>query len=479
MSKRKKIFHKPDEQIPSADDILNYLNEENSPLPPSAEKSSPSGGAFKKRSSNKPELDGLAKDEFLSESKKEKKKEEEEQDMPAPSFGGLVQEPVINYGQTNRGNAEKNKKKYELEKKMLAEPLVSEAVEGYALIRDKEKAKNILAEINESIASQTGRKNNRGVFLRIAAILVLLFLVSGGSFYLFEQFSSSNMEAVSNKASTAPAVALDTVRQAVIDSAVKQEQLAIETDKTFATQDKRLQPSKPVSSDAYPDQSPIMEEPGNTHGNGYGNPAPSMQMEEERIFSQSNTPVNYNADSVTIIPNDELAVVADDAKEESKLDVVIERNRKQGPKDKKVAARSNQQYAPSSAKLSEVNEDQSTGMVKKTYLLEDGIRLYNEGKFKEAKEIFTGLLITQPSNQEAIFYSGMSDYKMQLYDRALGNLTKVVPASRRYDEARWTSSLIYLEMGRREEAIELWKMLSKFNNSYSEKAFEKLKEYSK
>ncbi len=111
MSNRKKIFHKPDEKVPSADDILNYLNEESL-----SDKSAPAGGM----------MDDIKKKMSKSEISKDEVEEEKqlERSASAPSMGSTSIPKSVG-GKEGKNN----KKKHELEKAMLSEPLISDRVE--------------------------------------------------------------------------------------------------------------------------------------------------------------------------------------------------------------------------------------------------------------------------------------------------------------------------------------------------------------
>lgn len=491
MSKQKKIFHKPQEEIPSADDILNYLNEDSSPVPPPKKKSSPSGGS--KNRSKKTEKDESSIDDLLA--KKDEETEEVMRSAPAPSMEISVKLEGFLGGEDKK----QNKKKYELEKAMLSEPLVSDAVEGYALLGDRKKAKILIDEINQTIAGQTGKKNNRAVVMRIAAIILVVFMISGGSLYLFDQMSGDKMTAVSNeKTSPVSGILSDTVSEAnkneLKSDPVKSDKLAIEREEI----NEPFGELKPTNSDGYlstkkETAGPTDEEAPKSNGMGISTETLSSRNESEKKeeikdLPKMNAPVERSiaADSVSKEELDALSYMddLDEIKKADKTSDQIQRNteRSREPsKNKKAKSKGKaDSYAPAVKSQSEsLDQEIASGTTRRGYLLEDGIRLYNQGKYTEAKEIFQGVLASQPSNQEAIFYSGMSDYKMKLYDPALTSLSKVIPASRRFDEARWYISMIYIDTNRKEEAIMIWKELSKTSNSYSEKAFEKLKKYSK
>jgi TolA-binding protein len=490
MSKRKKIFHKPQEEVPSAEDILNYLNEDSSAVPSPKKKSSP-GGA--KERSKKMKMDESSMDDLLS--KNEDEKEEVMKSSPAPSMESFSKS--ISLG--GEGGNQKNKKKHEFEKVMLSEPLVSDAVEGYALLGDRKKAKTIIDEINHNIASQTTKKNNRAVVMRIAAILLIVFLISGGSLYLFDQMAEDKMTAVSNeKASPVSDILSDTSvianKNEIKPDNTKTNELALEreeADKPISVPN--VSDNKPGNSDGYITvkkevMGPTDEKSMNGNGTGFNSGTLPMVTESEKKddnkeFSKTNAPVERSIAADTAMLFKDMDLAYQDDLEESKAENKVsrqrstsERSREPSKKMKSKAKGNADTYAPAAKSQSEsLDQEISTGATRKGYLLEEGIRLYNQGKYAEAKEIFMGVLTTQPSNQEAIFFNGLSGYKLKQYEAALSNLSKVIPASRRYDEARWNMALIYLETGKKEEARKLLKELSKTGNSYSEKAFEELK----
>jgi len=113
MSKRKKIFHKPEENVPSADDILNYLNEETPSMSSTSisSKSSPMGGAFEANKKEEASLEINSFDDF------QKKKEDAESDVTLP---GLPSEEKLSAKRkaksSNVISVKNNKKKISIRK---------------------------------------------------------------------------------------------------------------------------------------------------------------------------------------------------------------------------------------------------------------------------------------------------------------------------------------------------------------------------
>lgn len=487
MSKRKKIFHKPEEQVPSAEDILNYLNEETTPVPPASKNAAPSpkGGASElKRNKKKKE----SKQESFSEEESlslETEKKDSEVVMPSLSLSMDSFAKPEELGRAGEKERKKNKEKYALEKSMLSEPLVSEAVEGYALMGDRKRAGSLVEEINRKISQQTERKENRrAVYMRIAAILVLVFLLAGGSLVVFDQWSEVQMNTMSQK-EAAPFA--DTI-SAMDNISTPGNSLALESDKVSSQEEKTTMNSNTaVQSDAFMfkektkdegiavEAEPRMEVLSEQEDRVANTMVASEKKEEARLVAPATSSNAYQwfADTTEVVQE----IAKDKAVTFSrKADKGESKKEKSRAKESTSDKRSSDMFSP---KVSDSEERNAMGNVKKGYLLEDGIRLYNQGSYTEAQEIFSGVLSTQPSNQEATFYRGMSAYKLNQLEPALSDLSKIIAASKRYDEARWTQSLIYEQTGRKEEAITLWKSLSKTSNTYSEQSFRKLKEYTK
>ncbi|HSZ26266.1 MAG TPA: tetratricopeptide repeat protein [Cytophagaceae bacterium] len=428
MSKFRKIFHTPEEKIPSTEDIIHYL-----------------------------------KEEIVSDKKN---------DLEAEKGSGK--------------ELKTNKKKYELEKTMLSEPLVSDAVEGYKLFLNKEKAQLIVNEINQTISNQTNRENKIGGISRIAAVLVIIFMLSGGSYYLFNTISSTEKSSVSF--GSKEKMVADTTKNGVSTTKDSMNSLAFkEKDKTIEAESniKKVLPSELITADYLPAKA---------------NSDDSFTKEEEKrsmtekndeeistginkdIVAPSSSPVvtgkSLKKSDTVIFSKNEIALYEDNKK-------VIESEENAGNQStfssslRKKKMKQNSHVAsspsnPSNGEMSKPTEDLSNKVGPGKYSLEAGISFYNQNKFKEALENFTGVLQFQPSNQEALYYEGMIHYKSNEFDRSLLFLSKVTKKSRHYDEARWYRANIYLASGKKEEAKKMFKELAKPGNSYSDKAKEEL-----
>ena len=425
MSKRKKIFHKPDTNIPSEEDIFNYLQED------SSYKESNDEINYKAQSPSKASLS-----------------------MSDAPMGGSSEK---------KKQKQTDKKKYELEKAMLSDPLISDAVEGYALLKDKEKSRALINDINKNIYHQTKRKNSEFPILRIASIVIIIFLISGSSLFIYNQFSNNEI-AVSNSNEKSPAVpglknkSNDSATAVSVDSSA---QLAMESEeKKQETKDVLNIPNaKPIHSEGFiegnPSRTMIDEEVMN--GGNTGSKENDFELDdkkyekadlsnkkEERVYPQYRS--MEQADSSTIISKDQLAIVTNSEEIRKHSDVKINKSKKEKSETFKRYKQRGNSYAPmisSDAKADKQLSDDNkpSGPSEKNATTEDGINFYNESKYSEASIVFKNII-----------KSNASDYT-----------------------AQWYLALTYLKMDKKKDAVKLLKELSKPGNPYSDRASSELK----
>ncbi len=470
MSKRKKIFHKPEEGIPSADDILNYLGEETTIALPK-KSSSPNNNLSDKK--NRKESEESFMEEEVSSIDPE---QDQLRSAPAVSFEGSSKSK-----RNENISATKNKKKHNLEKIMLSDSLVSDAVEGYALITNKKIALTYVDTINQAIAGQSRRKNNNVASMKIAAIFLVVCLISGGSFYFFSQLNDKILADINS----------ETIHKATIN----------QTDTTFFGKDsipKLAIETKDVNGNLQVDKKSVDLNKSLTTDGGYlpiqQNGAPVLDPQES-LSSEKETKVSKPA--IEKIESSERGIfraeelqnpnfslqekdqeIVNRKQVDSKQDDLAEDNIIAPSKvSKKEASKNKKQYAPSSMGNSKGMADQVEPPVDKSVSsLKEGIALFKKRKFSEAKMVFSGLMQEDPIDSDLLFYIGMCDYNLKLYSESLINLSKISAPSSHYFEAKWHMSLIYEEKGEKQKAIALWEELSKTSTIYSNKAIKKLKE---
>ena len=106
--------------------------------------------------------------------------------------------------------------------------------------------------------------------------------------------------------------------------------------------------------------------------------------------------------------------------------------------------------------------------------MDDAMKNFNNGSYKESSEQFDAILQQQPSNADALYFGGISDYingntrkSEKNFDKLLKDGTKFV------DGSKWYKANILLQKDKREEAKKLLDELSQSNGSYKERAVKK------
>ena len=455
MSKRKKIFHKPTENIPTKEDIFNYLNEVDSSVKsPAPQNDFPKGGF----------ASSVKKESFESEVSSNDDFKENEQDKVLQFPKPFLEELSISKKASN-ADFNNNKKQHEFEKGMLSNTFVSDAVDGYALVTDKSKANAFINDINTSILKQTGRNKNNVNLFKIAALVIMVCMISGISFYLFKQIKEP---IISNEASKLdkPVAALssDTI-------VIKDTNQALALDAKIETEiskgeDKNVNSINPILTDGIyskPDDHSIpgsIDEVNNNLGkatDGFG--------DLDQIAEKSESPQGKVQEQDNVIS----LSATDDELVSNKSYKEIESKKKDSPAvSKKERSKSESNSSPS---FYDAGSNTKSKVINKPIgKFEEGKILFNKGKFKDAKLIFDELEITNSSNMELIYFAGVSNYNLKLYNESQRQLLKITPTNEHYYDALWYLSLVYKSNGNIDKARVVWQELSKSNSLYKDKA---------
>ena len=463
MDKRKKIFHKLEENIPSKDDILNYLSEGDSNLKASSpKKASPSGGASFRAKKESPENNDSFSDNLANI------EQDKEIELPAPFVEGASKSK-----KDSVGDSKANKKRYAFERNMLSNAFVSDAVEGYALLNDKSIAGSFINDINTTISKQTRRKNNDVGLFKVAAIIIMVFMISGISFYLFNQIKQTSVaEVISDENKSVTALSTDTITNS---DSIHTMALDVKVENENANGEiKNFELNESISTDGYISQQErsapkAIVESNNNFGKTNDDLKSLDQLAEKSEVPQSK--VQEEDKSISLSDTeDELVLNKPNNKVEIKKDVSSYMLKKEKSK-RMINASPSLEYADSITNGRGINKPISK--------VEEGKMLFNKGRFKEAKIIFDEFEKSNSLDIELIYYSGVSSYNLKLYDESLTKLLKIAPADIHYFDALWYISLSYKSKGNIEKARIIWEELSKSNSFYKAKADKNLLKFQK
>src|SRR5690606_1265517 len=109
-------------------------------------------------------------------------------------------------------------------------------------------------------------------------------------------------------------------------------------------------------------------------------------------------------------------------------------------------------------------------------VLQEGVRQYNQKKFKEACEIFERILKSNPGNEEARYYNGLSHLELGDWEKAVKNFDHVKAGTDYYEGAQWSKATALLKNGDKATAKIILKEIAGRTGPNRQKAEEMLKD---
>jgi hypothetical protein len=360
-------------------------------------------------------------------------------------------------------NEELSKKEmHTVEKHMMECELCHEAIEGYSLIKNKKGLPGKIFDLNQKIVNEQTPFNYQRIAASIAAVAVL----ASGLFYLNNQIDSSD-QLIGNKNSTKDT----TIVQAPNNQSSTQ-------DKSIAVEDnlKKKQNGfvgeEQIQSDAL-----IITKPEAV----ISHRSTENRSEIEDLESKTNLPV-ISADPTIkeseLNGNTRSMPVPDIAPKAYKLETAEESKnleRSQKGDNRKAKKKSPSTYSGVSSN-DDLKKESVTSQHFNLQKLEEGIEKYTQKKYKEASVVFELILQSEPLNSDALYYNGLSNYELELWDLAIKSFGKVDKKSSYYQESRWKKIQALMKKGDKETAKILLKEISQENGPYKNKAIEELKQ---
>jgi hypothetical protein len=103
--------------------------------------------------------------------------------------------------------------------------------------------------------------------------------------------------------------------------------------------------------------------------------------------------------------------------------------------------------------------------------MDDAMKSFNSGDYKKSSGQFDAILSQQPSNADALYFGGISDYIIGNDKKSEKNFDKLLKEGTKFVEgSKWYKANILLLKGKREEAKKLLDELSQSSGSYKERA---------
>jgi tetratricopeptide (TPR) repeat protein len=360
--------------------------------------------------------------------------------------------------------------------KHLAEcEMCSDAMEGYRLMPDKDKALKMLAAIREEIASlpvSSPAKKNNTAYHRFFAYAATLVLICGTALILYQNLKKQETTIISklNHEQQIP----DTLKkQAEADN----EMQTGANSGPVALQDNTVEKSKDVA--------------GETKSKYFQ--APMIVREEE----------NKEVDKTEVFDRREIPVTVSDGETEQKIPLRVEGakslndsdlngKREDKPSDILVAGQDqnvNQEVVVVSAQKKEKTRSSTSKNGKASsaqykndipkVAAGDEISMKADEKVQEdVLEEHTGILKKNPADYSSLYYSGVSYFNLKKYKKCIKQLDKVIEVKNAefYEDALWYKAQALIALNKKEEAIPILDLIISGGAKYTKQAEAKKEE---
>ncbi|MCS6934925.1 MAG: tetratricopeptide repeat protein [Chitinophagales bacterium] len=108
--------------------------------------------------------------------------------------------------------------------------------------------------------------------------------------------------------------------------------------------------------------------------------------------------------------------------------------------------------------------------------MDEAMRNFNSGNYKQSAELFDELLKQYPDNADALYFGGISEYILGNTKKSEKNFDKLLKTNRYNEGSKWYKANILLKKGNKAEAKKLLEEIAQGNSSYKERALNKLEE---
>ena len=121
--------------------------------------------------------------------------------------------------------------------------------------------------------------------------------------------------------------------------------------------------------------------------------------------------------------------------------------------------------------VAERGEEKKAGS---TLTIEEAMRSFNSGDYKKSSQQFEDILRSQPKNDDALYFGGISSYINGDMNKSEKNFDKLLKGGAKFiDGSKWYKANILLQKGKKEEAKRFLNELSESGSSYKERALKK------
>lgn len=358
----------------------------------------------------------------------------------------------------------------EFDKLLAADPFAREALEGLQ-IANAQKLKASFSELSHKIQEKSGsakaeKKTSFTLFFRYAAVAALVAVFIGVAFLTTNYFNEQAQKlALKEEATTQEAAPLlqeaDSqvqLAEAPITDTLSTEMLAEQSADISSINDSATQG---IASNAETSQQ-VATKASSIAASPTMPPSPSpatKQVAAKPIAKEQETKQVKEAtkQSNAIQTKTTQSAVSNTPKTNSQADAITG--------DAATAA-----IHAAEKKTEEKNDKLSESM-------EDAMESFNNRDYKDAAKKFNKIASKDPSNLDAIYFEGISQFINGDNNKALKNFDKLLSNGAKHsDGSKWYKAQILLKKGKKEDAKKLLNDLKEGNSSFKDRAIKKLTE---
>lgn len=352
------------------------------------------------------------------------------------------------------GNTLSTAERTQFEKLLAEDPFAQDALEGMQAAPNRSETQARIAGINKKIRHQTGGREHKTINIHWANYVwaaVVLGLLVGIGFLMVTYLNNNGDESLAQNEAPQEIVmpAPDTV--AVSSTIVADSISATDTTQVMETLlaadsvSYKYTSATTVDKNMAAEQKSVKQSPPST--------AAAMQP------AVASAPVKKEEAGKAKRAE---TVKADDAE----ADVVVVQSKKVANDMKAENARVAETKAASGGAANKAVPTQAEAM-----------QNFNSGNYKASSEQFEAILKSQPNNADAQYFGGVSDYLNGNLSKSEKQFDKLLKSGTRYTEgSKWYKANILIKKGKKEDAKKILNELSNTNNSYKERATNKLKD---
>jgi tetratricopeptide (TPR) repeat protein len=352
----------------------------------------------------------------------------------------------------------------QIEEAMADDPFLSEAVEGMMKVENPDKINTDLQAIQESI----NRKINVRIrpissWVRWAQAAAAILILSAGIWLVNDRFNNSTEKLFTDEFEPYPSPAPESAQiidETTTDSEIRQTKPIAPPAVSNKETNKRQQPT------AVKDELQVVHD--------------LSTVQEESVSALAESDEEQVASSTDMAASEEPAVQENRNFTETSIQPDVKSGKSNEPQAQQPSAAATKSTEGVSLSEMEMTEKKADKLkyTESEPILAEAMELYEAGNYPAANDDFDKVLATDPENEQALFYAGVSYLAAGNAEEALSKLKKLEnkKSSTYYEASLWYQALAYIQKGEKKEAAKMLEKVIKLQGSYREKAEELLRQ---